>query len=51
MLMASDQYAAARTAFYQASTSDKSKEGEGLYFIATMYLSSAASCASHEWKN
>ncbi|MDD2191582.1 MAG: hypothetical protein PHO12_03480 [Bacteroidales bacterium] len=50
MLMASDQYAAARSAFYQVSNYDKSKEGEGLYYIATMYLSSAASCASHEGK-
>ncbi|MBP6428900.1 MAG: hypothetical protein KA273_00705 [Bacteroidales bacterium] len=50
MLMASDQYGAARSAFYQVSSYDKSKEGEALYFIATMYLSSAASCASHEGK-
>ncbi|MDD2489092.1 MAG: hypothetical protein PHE13_02105 [Bacteroidales bacterium] len=50
MLMASDQYSAARSAFYQVSNYDKSKEGESLYFIATMYLSSAASCASHEGK-
>lgn len=50
MLMASDQYSAARSAFYQVSTYDKSKEGEALFYIASMYLSSAASCATHEGK-
>jgi tetratricopeptide (TPR) repeat protein len=49
-LMASDQYAAARSAFYQVSNYDKSKEGECLYFVASMYLSSAAACATHEGK-
>lgn len=50
MLMASNQYSAARSAFYQVFDYDKTKEGEALYFIASMYLSSAASCASHEGK-
>lgn len=49
-LMASNQYSAARSAFYQVSNYDKSMEGQCLYYIASMYLSSAASCASHDGK-
>ncbi|MDR0970854.1 MAG: hypothetical protein LBM25_00505 [Bacteroidales bacterium] len=49
-LMATNQYSQARSAFYEVSKYDASKEGEALYCIAYMYLSSAASCASHEGK-
>lgn len=49
-LMSSNQYSSAREAFYQVLDYDKSKEGQCLYYIASMYLSSAASCASHEGK-
>lgn len=44
-LMSLSQYSQARQAFYQVLDYDKSKEGECLYSIASMYLSSAASCS------
>lgn len=50
MLMSSNQYSEARSAFYQVADYDKSMEGEGLFHIASMYLNSAVTCASHEGK-
>lgn len=49
-LMSLSQYSQARQAFYQVLDYDKSKEGECLYSIASMYLSSAASCATQGGK-
>lgn len=49
-LMSLSQYSQARQAFYQVLDYDKSKEGQCLYYIASMYLSSAASCASNGGK-
>jgi hypothetical protein len=49
-LMSLNQYSQARQAFYQVLDYDKSKEGECLFYIASMYLSSSASCASQEGK-
>lgn len=49
-LMQANQYSAARAAFNEASKLDPQREGKCLVAIAQMYLSSAASCASHDGK-
>lgn len=49
-LMSLNQYSQARQAFYQVLDYDKSKEGECLYYIASMYISSAALCSSQGGK-
>ncbi len=49
-LMNSGQLSAARTAAYQVAEFDKSLEGKAVLLVATMYLRSSVSCASHEGK-
>jgi TolA-binding protein len=49
-LMNSGQYSAARTAAYQVADFDKTLEGKAVLLVASMYLKSAVSCASHEGK-
>ncbi len=47
-LMQANQFSAARTAFIEAGKLDPELEGKSTLAIAQMYLSSAASCASHD---
>lgn len=49
-LMGSNQFSSARSAFYEVSKYDPTMEGKCILFISQMYLSSAASCASHDGK-
>lgn len=49
-LMNSGQLSAARTAAYQVADFDKTLEGKAVLLVASMYLKSSVSCASHEGK-
>lgn len=49
-LMQGNQYTSARSAFNESFRLDSEREGKCLLAIAQMYLSSAASCASHDGK-